>query len=64
MIQQMVEDAIRIIERDEAADQITVSTGNVLVLAYRIHEEDGDGIHVVVASDYKEHYIDNKVLCK
>lgn len=33
-----------------------------MVYSYKIHSDDGGGIHVLVSKNYEEYYIDNKVL--
>lgn len=60
-IDSLVQDGLRIIEQEDL-DHTTVSGGNTFVYVTKVHEEDGGGIHVVVAKNYEEQYIENVVL--
>lgn len=59
-IQSLIQDGLDSIER-EGLDQVTLSSGNTMVFVSKVHEEDGGGIHVVVAKNYEEQYINNPV---
>ena len=59
-----IETTIKTLNENPELNSTHCSSGNVIVFAYRVHPEDGGGIHIVVSKNYEEIYIDNSVFSK
>ena len=61
---QLIESALNSLNKNSELNEVHCSTGNTIVIASRVHEEDGGGIRIIVSKNYEEIYVDNSVFSK
>lgn len=64
VVKSLIESAIKSLNDNPESNETRISTGNTIVFATRVHEEDGGGIHIIVSKNYEEIYIDNSIHSK
>ena len=59
-IQNVINSALDSLRKGEMSNYVGFF-GDTMIYVSKIHEEDGGGFEVIVTSDYKQCYVDNKI---